>query len=59
MLERAGKYYVTPYKVHWCVTQGGTLYPTIFNMVVEAFIFHYAALVEREEVVPDCFGWTI
>ena len=46
MVARAVCYYVTPFKVHRGVTQGVTLYPTIFNMAVEAVICHWLKLVE-------------
>ena len=40
MVARSGCYYGTPFKGHQGVTQGGTLSPTIFNMVVDALIYH-------------------
>ena len=38
MVARSGCYYGTPFKGHQGVTQGGPLYLTIFNMVVDAMI---------------------
>ena len=38
MVDRAGRYYGTPFKGCQGVTQGGPIYTTIFNMVVDAVI---------------------
>ena len=46
MVDRVVHYYGTPSKVPQGFTQGGTLSPTIFNMVVDADIFHWVTLAE-------------
>ena len=56
MMSRAGIYYSTPFKVHQGVAQGGTIYPTIFNMVVDVVIRNWVTLVVEEEAGPDGFG---
>ena len=38
MVARAGGYFGIPFKGYRGVTQGNPLYPTIFNMVVDAVI---------------------
>ena len=45
MGDRAGSYNSTSLKFHQGVTQGDPLYPTIFNMVVDAVICHRVTLV--------------
>ena len=45
MMARAGRYCETPSKGHRGVTQGGPLYPTIFNMMFDTIIWHWGALV--------------
>ena len=38
------------------VTQGNPLYLTIFNMVVDTVIQHWATRVAREDTGPEGFG---
>ena len=59
MVDKAGSYYGTPFKVHRGITQGDPLYPTIFNMVVDAVIQHWVILMTEEEAGLDVFGWAI
>ena len=59
MLARAGRYYGTPLKGHRDVTQGYTLFPTIFKMVVGALICHWITLVSGKEAGLDGFGRSI
>ena len=49
ILARVGRYYGTPLKVHQRVTQMYHLPLTIFNMVVDAVIYHWVTLVTVEE----------
>ena len=55
MVNRVGRYYATPLKGHRGVTQGDTISPTIFNMEVDAVIYHWITLVVGEEAGPDGF----
>ena len=41
MAARAGGYYGTEFKGERGVTQGDPLYPTIFNVVVDAVVRHW------------------
>ena len=38
------------------VTQGNPMFPTIFNMVVDAVIHHWATVVSGEKTGPEGFG---
>ena len=49
MVARAGSYYGTPFKVQEGVTQRDPLSPTIFNMVVDAVIRQWVALISGYE----------
>ena len=44
MVEQAGCYYVNPLNSHKGFTQGISLYPTIFNMVVDAIDDNYQVI---------------
>ena len=50
IVDRVGRYYGTPLKVHRRVTQVDHLPLTIFNMVVDVVIYHWVTLVTVEEV---------
>ena len=52
MVARAGRYHGKSSKGHQGVTQGDPLYHTIFNMMVDVVIYHWFALVTREEARP-------
>ena len=54
MVTRARGYYGTPFKGVLGVTQGGLLYPTIFNVVLDVVLWHLVAIVAsmEEAVVP-------
>ena len=56
MVTRAGRYGRTPFKGHRGVTQGDTISPTIFNMVVDAVIHYWVTLVAGEESGSYGFG---
>ena len=50
MVERVGGYYGTAFRGERGVTQGNPLSPTIFNVVVDAVVRHWVAvMVEGEE----------
>ena len=53
MVARDIGYHRHPLKGYRGVTQGYPLSPTIFNVVVDAVIFHWVTEVAREEVGPD------
>ena len=55
MVDRAGLYYGTLLKGCLGFTQGGLLSPTIFNMVIDAMIWHWFALISGEEAGPEGF----
>ena len=59
MVERVGRYYVTPFKGHRGVIQGDTLPHTILKTVMGAVIHHWVMLVAGEEAGPDGFRWEI
>ena len=46
MLSRAGHYYGAPFMGSMGFTQGNLIPPTIFNMVVDAFIHHWVTVVD-------------
>ena len=48
MVARAGGYYGTGFKGERVVTQGDPLSPTIFNVVVDAMVRHWATLAVEE-----------
>ena len=56
MVAKVRRYCGTPFKDRRGVTQGGTISPTLFNMVVGAAIFHWVVMVAGEEVLPYGFG---
>ena len=41
MVARAGRYYIEAFKGARGVTQGDPLSPTIFNVVVDAVVWHW------------------
>ena len=47
MVAQAGRYYGSPFTCYRGVTQGNLLYPTIFNMVVDAVIRHWVKRINR------------
>ena len=59
IVEIAGQYYGAPFKGHQGATQGDTLSPTIFNMVVDAVIHHWVTLVEGEDAGTEVFRQVI
>ena len=48
MVAQAGGYYRTSFKGARWVTQGDPLSPTIFNVVVDAVVFHLVTLAVEE-----------
>ena len=46
MLSRSGHYYGAPFTGSMGFTQGNLIPPTIFNMVVDAFIHHWVTVVD-------------
>ena len=59
MVAKAGGYFGRPFKGYQGVTQGKPLSPTIFNVVVEAVIRHWVAVVTPTEAVMGVLGLTI
>ena len=59
MVAREGKYYGDPLKRSRGFTQGNPLYPTILNIVVDAFIRHWVMVVAGEDAGPEGFGRTV
>ena len=54
MVAQAGGYYRETFCRERVVTQGDTLLPTIFNVVVDAVVRHWKSLVaEREEEAKE------
>ena len=59
MVARAGGYYSTAFKGERCMTQGDPLSPTIFNVVVDAFVRHWVnGLVDEAEAKGET-GWEV
>ena len=59
MVAKTGKYFRHPFRWYQCVTQGDPLYPTIFNMVVDAVIRHWLTVVTPTEAVTVGLGLKI
>ena len=58
MIARSGVYFGTPFKVQCVVTQGELLSPTIFNVVVDGVLYHWALVIveAEEETDPEGFN---
>ena len=56
MVARSGRCYGDPFTGTRGVTQGDLLPPTIFNMMVDAVIFHWDTVVAGEARGPEGFG---
>ena len=56
MVARYGRYYGDSLKVYGGVVQGDSMSLTIFNMVMDALIQHWVAVVAGEEAGPEGFG---
>ena len=54
MMKKSDGYFGTPFKGYRGVTQGGLLYPTIFNVVIDAVVQSCVTVVElmEEAVYP-------
>ena len=50
MVAQAGGYYGAPFRGEIGVTQGDPLSPTIFDMVVDAVVYHWKSLVVEGEI---------
>ena len=50
MVDKAGRYFGRPFKGYRGVTQGKPLSPTIFNVVMDAFIRHWVTVATPTEV---------
>ena len=59
MVVKAGGYFIRLFKGYRGVTQGDPLYPTIFNMVVDAIIRHWVTVVTPSESGMWGVGMTI
>ena len=55
MVYLAGGYYEKAFQDFWWVNQGEPLFPTVFNVVVDAVVHHYISLVEGSTGWQD--GW--
>ena len=56
MVARAGRYFVIPFKGYHSITQGKPLFPTIFNVVVDAVIRYWLAVVEPTKDGTEVLG---
>ena len=56
MVARSGGYYAPPFKGYCGVNQGYPMYPKIFNVVVDSFIFHWFMVVLVMEVGVKVLG---
>ena len=59
MVASVGRYYGSPFKGYRGVTQGDSLSPTIFNMVVYTVIYHWVPMMDGEDTGPEGFGAVI
>ena len=59
MVARARRYFGRPFKGYHKVTQGNSLSPTIFNMVVDAIIRHWVAVVDPTKYGTEGLGLPI
>ena len=59
MVAKAGGYFGRPFKGYQGVTQGYSLSPTIFNVVVDAVICHWVTVVIPTEAGTGGLGLTI
>ena len=57
--DPAGGYYIPPFKGYLRVTQGDPLPPTIFNMVVDAFIRNWVTVVATMETGKEGISETV
>ena len=55
MVDSSGGYYGAAFQGVWGVTQGDPMYPTIFNVVVDALLRHCISLVSGG--VGGQYGW--
>lgn len=49
MAAKTGGYFVLPFQGYRGLTQGNTLYPTMFNVVMDSVIRHWVTVVEPTE----------
>ena len=56
MVSMARRYYGAPFTVSIVVTQGNPLSPTISNIVVDAVIYQWLAVLDGEDTCPQGFG---
>ena len=59
MVARNGGYYGPPLKGYRVVTQREPLYPTLFNLVVDAVIRHWVTVVAATEAGTEGLGLLI
>ena len=59
MVARSGGYFDLPFKGYRGVTQGDTLYPTLFNVVMDAVICQWVTVVEATEEGMEGLGLLI
>ena len=48
-----------PFKGHQGETQGNPLSPMIFNVVVDAVLYHWILVMAEEESIPEGFVWDV
>ena len=53
MVERDGSYFWGPFKGQCGVTQGDPLSPKIFNVLVDAALWHWVTVVKSTEETSD------
>ena len=59
MIARTSGYYGYPFRGYWSVTQGGSLYPYIFNFVVDVIVLDWVGIVTENEAGPSGFGYMV
>ena len=58
-MAKDGKYFGGPFKGYQGVMQGAPLYPTIFNVVLDAVICHWVTVVTPTEAGTGGLGLAI
>ena len=56
MLDQAGRYYVTLFKIHQKISQVDLLSIIIFNMVLDSVVCFWVTLVVVDEALPEGSG---
>ena len=59
MVAKAGGYFVTTFQGYFELTQGNPFYPTVFNVFLDALIWHWVVVVTPMEAGKEGLGENI